>query len=274
MSKRIKFFAVSLFLGCCFWSITWLNVESRFLATLLLGCLTYILSAWVLFEDLKGWEWITLLILPLLFTLGGGFFENLLPPAIPRFLSFNFQIETAIFLAGLLRFLFAVFYVFGMYTILLTENIFSVASIRTIQLFRAARSWSFIMQLVTSTFFFVLAFSLKVPFYVIGGLVGLISFLLAFGGLWSIDLKTEHMDEVKRLSLLVGYLMLLFGLALSFWPVKAFMGGLALTSCFYSLMGILEQRLLNKVTMVGQVEFIIFNLVVLLVTFLTTSWRG
>lgn len=274
MSKRIKFFGVAMFLGIVFWLITWLNVEDRFLAIMFLGIMSYVLSAWVLFEDLKGWEWITLMILPVLFTLGGGFFGNLLPPAVPRFFNLNFQIETAIFLAGCVRFLFAVFYVFCMYTILLTENIFSVASIRTIQLFRAARSWSFIMQLVTSTFFFVLIFSLKVPFYVVGGVVGGVSLLLGFGGLWSIDLKTEHMEEVKRLSWLVGYLMFCYGLALSFWPVKPFMGGLALTSCFYSLMGIFEQRLLNKMSVVGQLEFVVFNLIVLVVTFMATSWRG
>src|SRR3990167_2414283 len=70
------------------------------------------------------------------------------------------------------RFVFIVLYVLGMYAVMLTENIFSVASIRTIQLFRAARSVSFILALIVSLLFFSVAFSLKLPFYLISILVG------------------------------------------------------------------------------------------------------
>lgn len=274
MSKRVKFFGVALFLGTLMWLSTWINVDKRGFVVWGLGLVAYVLSAWVLFEDLKGWEWITLMILPVLFTLSCGLFFNLLPPAIPRVFGFSFQIESAIFLAGLLRFVFSFLYVLGLYTILLTENIFSVASIRTIQLFRAARSWSFIMQLVTATMFYVIMFSLKLPFYYLFFGTGLISGLLAFGGFWSIDLKTEHLSEVYRMSILVTWIMALYATALAFWPVKPFMGGLALTGCLYASLGILEQRLLNKMTSAGQLEFVIFNLIVILTAYFSTTWRG
>src|SRR3990170_803328 len=189
MSKRAKFFAVSLFLGFLLWLSGFFGVEKRLAIVLSISGIAYVLSAWVLFEDLKGWEWITLLILPVLFTLGSGLFGNLLPTAIPSMFGLNFQIETSLFLGGIVRFLFTVLYVFGVYAVLLTENIFSVASIRTIQLFRAAR--------------FV-----------------------------------------------------------SFWPVAPFMGGLLLTACFYALLGVLEQRLINKTVVVNYLEFLIFNLII------------
>ncbi len=274
MSKRTRFFVVSLFLGFLLWATGLFGVEKRLALVLSVSGIAYVLSAWVLFEDLKGWEWITLLILPVLFTFGSGLFGNLLPPAIPSMFGLSFQIETSLFFGTVIRFIFAVLYVFGMYAVLLTENIFSVASIRTIQLFRAARSVSFILALIVSLFFFAVAFSLKLPFFAIGIIVGVISLLLSFESLWSVDLKTEHLDDVYRISLVIGWLMGLYGSVVSFWPIGSFMGGLVLTSCFYALLGILEQRLVNKMMAVNYLEFVVFNLIIILIAFLTTSWRG
>jgi len=274
MSKRARFFAISFFLGSLLWCTGLFGVEKRLALVLSISGIAYVLSAWVLFEDLKGWEWITLLILPVLFTLGSGLFGNLLPTAIPSMFGLNFQIETSLFLGGIVRFLFTVLYVFGVYAVLLTENIFSVASIRTIQLFRAARSVSFILALVVALFFYAVALSLKLPFYVVGMVVGFISLLLSFESLWSIDLKTEHLDDVYLLSIVVGWLMTLYGFVVSFWPVAPFMGGLLLTACFYALLGVLEQRLINKTVVVNYLEFLIFNLIIVLIAFFTTSWRG
>ncbi len=274
MSKRARFFAEALFLGFLLWATGMFGVENRLALVLVVSGIAYVLSAWVLFEDLKGWEWITLLILPVLFTFGSGLFGNLLPAAVPSMFGLIFQIETSLFLGGVVRFLFIVLYVFGMYAVLLTENIFSVASIRTIQLFRAARSVSFILALIVSLFFFAVAYSLKLPFYIVGIVVGVVSLLLSFESLWSVDLKTEHLNDVYRLSAVIGWFMALFGCVISFWPIGPFMGGLLLTSCFYALLGILEQRLVNKMMAVNYLEFLVFNLIIVLIAFFTTSWRG
>jgi len=274
MSKRAKFFAVSLFLGFLLWLSGFFGVEKRLAIVLSISGIAYVLSAWVLFEDLKGWEWITLLILPVLFTLGSGLFGNLLPSAIPSMFGLNFQIETSLFLGGVVRFVFIVLYVLGMYAVMLTENIFSVASVRTIQLFRAARSVSFILALIVSLFFFAVVYSLRLPFYWISLIVGLVSLLLSFESLWSVDLKTEHLDDVYHLSGIIGWLMALFGAVVAFWPIVPFMGGLVLTACFYALLGILEQRLVNKMMAVNYGEFVIFNVIIVGIAFLTTSWRG
>lgn len=274
MSKRTKFFGVSIFLGVCLWLTGLFGVDKRLGLVIGVSAITYVLTAWVLFEDLKGWEWLTLMIFPVLFTLGTGLFENLLPSAVPSMFGLNFQIETSIFLGGIVRILFLLAYTLGMYAILLTENIFSVASIRTIQLFRAARSVNFIMALVIAIFFFAVALSLKLAFPYVMGIVGIVSLLLSFGTLWSIDLKTEHLDEVYRLSILIGWIMALCSAVVSFWPIRPFIGGLALTSCFYSVLGILEQRMANKSQEVNFTEFVIFNVIILLIAFLTTSWRG
>lgn len=274
MSKRVRFFGVALFLGVCLWLSGFFGVDKRLAVVAGICAMSYVLTAWVLFEDLKGWEWVALLILPVLFTFGSGLFENLLPAAVPRMFGLNFQIETSIFLGGVVRLLFCFLYVLGMYAILLTENIFSVASIRTIQLFRAARSVSFIMVLVTALFFFSVAFSLKLPFYWIMLIGGIVSLLLSFSSLWSIDLKTEHQTSVYRYSLVISWLMMLYSGVLAFWPIRPFMVGLVLTSCFYALLGLLEQRLGNKPFVMNYLEFVIFNIIIVGIAFVTTTWRG
>lgn len=274
MSKRVRFFGVALFLGICLWLTGFMGVEKRLAVVAGISAISYVLTAWVLFEDLKGWEWVTLLILPVLFTFGSGLFSNLLPAAVPRMFGLNFQIETSIFLGNVVRFFFSIVYILGMYAILLTENIFSVASIRTIQLFRAARSVNFIMVLVAASFFFTVIYSLKLPFYSIMLIGGGVSLLLSFGSLWSIDLKTEYLKDVYRLSGMIAWLMFLISGVMSFWPTRPFMLGLVLTSCFYLLLGILEQRIGNKPFMVNYLEFVIFNLIIIFIAFLTTSWSG
>jgi len=59
-----------------------------------------------------------------MFTLGGGLFGNFLPAAIPSMFGKTIQFETSILLANILKILYFIFYVVGMYGILLIENIF------------------------------------------------------------------------------------------------------------------------------------------------------
>ena len=68
MSKRARFFIISLILGFFLWLTGLFGVEKRLALVLSVSGIAYVLSAWVLFEDLKGWEWVTLLILPVFFT--------------------------------------------------------------------------------------------------------------------------------------------------------------------------------------------------------------
>jgi hypothetical protein len=87
-------------------------------------------------EGIDGIEWLTVLTLPPLYTAGVGLFYFLLP------------------VRWLTRLPVAMAYGLGMYVLLLTENIFSVASIRTIQLLRAAQAVGFLLTLVTGFFLY------------------------------------------------------------------------------------------------------------------------
>lgn len=274
MQKRTKFVLVSVLISLGLWLSNLAPVEYRLGLTLGVSALSYVLSVWVLFDDLKGIEWLTLIVLPVMFTLGSALFANFLPNSVPRLFGKVFEVEMAIMLAGIFRFVYYVFFAIGLYGILLIENIFSVASIRTIQLFRAAKSVNFILTLITSLFFFTAIFSLRLPFWLISSGSFLISFVLSFPTFWSVDLKNNYMSEVGKFSITVGWLVAIVACALSFWPVKPFMGGLMLTSVLYALLGVLEQRLSAKVYLESAVEYMATVLIIVVIGFLTTSWTG
>lgn len=274
MTKRNKFVVVSLLLVFCLWLVQLMTVESRLLGLLAVTFISYLLSAWVLFEDLKGMEWLTLMILPVGFTLGAGLFSYYLPNAVPSIGGMKFGIQTSILLAGVAKTAFFFICGLGLYAILLTENIYSVASIRTIQLLRAARSVGFILTMIVALFFFQTFSSVKMPFYFIGALVFIVGFVLSVGGLWAIDLKSYNMREIYTYSAIIALLVAQLGMVLAVWPVKPLMASLVMVAGFYSLLGLFQQRMVNRVFLGYYAEYIVFPLIVILTAFLITSWRG
>lgn len=274
MSKRTRFLLVGGILAVLLWLTTLASVDYRFGLSLAVSAVAYVLSVWVLFDDLKGIEWLTLTVLPVMFTLGCGLFSNFLPTAVPRILGQAFQLETSFLLAGVFKILYFLFFALGIYGVLLIENIFSVASIRTIQLFRAARSVNFILTLITSLFFYTVALSLKMSFWWVALVVFLVSFILSFPSFWSVDLKNNLVSGVSRYSTATSWVIALIAIALCFWPIKPFMGGLILTSVLYALLGVLEQRLSSRVYLESLIEYGATVVIIVLIGFLTTSWTG
>lgn len=274
MSKRTRFIIISGILAICLWLTTLASVDYRFGLYLMTSGLAYILSVWVLFDDLKGVEWITLMVLPTMFTLGGGLFSNFLPVVVPRMFGQAFQLESSILLASVFRIMYFLLFAVAMYGVLLIENIFSVASIRTIQLFRAAKSVNFILTLITSLFFYTVSLSFKLPFWWVFLMVFVVTSILAFPSLWSVDLKNNLIKASTRYSLAVSWVVASAACTLSFWPVKPFMGGLMLTSILYAMLGIMEQRLTSRVYMESLVEYGVTVAIILTIGFLTTSWVG
>ena len=274
MSKRAKFVLVAIISGLLLWLTTFVSVDFRFGLVMAVSAIIYILSVWGLFDDLKGIEWFTLMVLPVSFTMGSGIFANFLPAAIPSMFGRVINTESSLFLASILKILYFILYMVGVYGILLVENIFSVASIRTIQLFRAARSANFIFSLVTLLFFYTMALSLKVPFWSIFLLSFTSSFIIAYVNFWSVDLKSTQYKQVARYAFAVSWIVALIGTVLSFWPVKPFMGGLMMTSSAYALTGVLEQRLTNRVYLEGLLEYLVSIVIIFIIGFLTTSWLG
>lgn len=256
LTKRQKIVVASMLVTIGLLSTQLVDFNLRFRFILGLAALAYILSIWALWEGLNKTKALVLLILPTFFTLAVTSFYFLLPV---RWLT---RLPVAI--------------AFGMlfYMLLLAQNVFNVAAIRTIPLYRAASTASFLFTLLSAFFIFNVVHALNLLFILNGILIFLTSFPLVLQVLWSIEMEDKLTLPVVVQSLIISLGLGELGLSLSFWPLANSMWSLVLSTAMYVLLGLTTQILQGRMNgrMVG--EYIAIGLVVLLVAFGTTSWTG
>lgn len=273
MSKRAKFVIAAIILSLLLWGSRLISPDGKLQAIIGISALSYALTAWVLFEDLKGIEWLTIMILPVLYTLGAGLFSLFLPEFVPRIFGWRLEAEMAKLLADIVRGVFWTCFGLGFYALFLTENIFSVAAIRTIQLLRAAHAVGFLLTLITSLLLFQSIFSFKFLFWVTAILVGASSWLLFLQGNWSMLLKEGVSRRVMAVSSTSALIIAQMALALSLWPIKAFTASLLLTSGVYVLLGLSQQYLVERLFKNQINEYLVVGVLVLIASFMITVWR-
>jgi len=256
ITKRQKFIITAGLLSAGLLAIQTLDVSWRYQAIGVLTVLAYLLAAWSLSEGLTGIEWFTVLILPTLFTLGVGLFYFLIPTTW----------WTRLPIVGL--------YGFGIYVLLLTENIFSVAVIRTIQLLRSAQAVGFLLTIITAFFLYdtILSFRLDPWFNFL--LTGLVSLPLLVQGLWYINLEERLTRRIWFYSLAGCLVLGEISLAFSFWPVTVAIGSLALTTAMYIVLGLVQHQLSERLFRRTINEYLGVGIVVLIIIFWTTHWGG
>lgn len=230
------------------------NLRFRFMAGL--AVLAYLLSLWSLWEGITKIKAVVILTLPTLFTLAVASFYFLLPV---RWLT---RVPVAL--------------IFGVsfYLLLLSQNVFNVAAIRTIPLYRAASTAAFLFTLITSFFLFNVIHAFNLLFLWNGLLVFILSFPLILQILWSID-----MDEKLKLGTLFQSFILSFilgeiALSLSFWPMVTTMWSLTLSSCMYILLGLSTHFLRGRLGSRVVWEYLTIGMIVFSIAFLLTSWTG
>ncbi len=256
LSKRQQLVVITLILTLGLVMTQVVSTDLRYTFVVILSILAYGFSAFGLREDLKGIEWVTLLTLPTLFTGAIALFYFLLP------------------VRWLTRVPVAVLYALGMYALLLTENIYNVAANRTIGLLRAAHSVGFLITLVTYYLLVQTALSFRFPFYISMIVIGFVSFLLVLQSLWAMELEVTLPPRVVQISLAVTLALMQLAWSLTFWPVKLIIFSLFLTTCFYSMVGMAQQYLVERLYKKTIVEFFIVSFIVFLLMILTTHWRG
>ena len=256
ISKRQQFVIAVAVLTIGLIATQLVAIEHRNEMVIGLGIVSYLLSLLLLREDLEGIEYLALPILPSLFTIAVAFFYFLLPV---RWLT---RVPTA------------VLYALGMYAILLTENIYNVAAIRSIQLLRAAHSVGFLTTMVTVFLLYDTVFSFHLPSYYNLVLVFLISFPLILQSLWSMELLPKLSRGVLLGSIVSALVLSQAAFMLSFWPINTTIVALFLTTLFYSVAGILQQRIIERLFPNTLREFIGVVLVTFLLVLFTTSWGG
>lgn len=253
-NKRHRFVAVVIFLSLgLFFSENVLGKTGIFVV-LGLSLFTNILLFWSNYRDIRENFTPHLFILPFFFSLACGLFYFLIPARI------------------LTRLLMTSSFAFGLYSLFLSQNIFAIASARTIALLSSARTVSFVLTILSYFFLSATVFSLHINVLLTALLVVPYSFFLILHCLWTVTLEKSvkpHLLWSFALTLCLFETALLLG----FWPTTATVIALFLTGLFYTLTGLaqvwLERRLFRGVLW----EYIWVAVIVLLILLLFTSWR-
>ncbi|MCG2692228.1 hypothetical protein L6272_05380 [Microgenomates group bacterium] len=255
MTKRMKLVIAAAALSLGLLGIQSIDIDARYQAIGLLAGVAYGLSAWALFGDLKKTEWLTVLILPVLYPVAVALFYFLLPV---RLLS---------------RVMILSIFGIGMYALLLTENIFSVAAIRTIQLLRAAHAVGFLLTLLVAFFLWHTLFSFRLaPWWNALG-VGITSLPLVLQGLWSVNLEEKISREVVNNSLGLSWGLTSLALMISFWPVTITIASLFLVTGLYVGLGLVQNRISGRLFKKTITEYLWVSGLVVGLTFLLAQWK-
>lgn len=254
LDKRQRFAIQTVILtaGLLITQLIW--EDYRFLMVGILSIASYFLTVWSLTEDISGIEWILLFILPVLFTASVSLFYFLLPARM-----FTRLVTTAIFAVGT-------------YATLLAENIYNVAAARSIQLIRAAQSVGLLITLVVVFLSTSIVFSMRLFFWQNMLILMPIVFLLGLQSLWCIRLEPYFGRELFIYSFIVSLAVGELVVSLSFWPIKLSSISLLITASFYTLVGVVQQHLLERLFRDTIREYIIVFIFTLLVTFFATRW--
>ena len=158
--------------------------------------------------------------------------------------------------------------------LLLSQNVFNVASIRTIPLYRAATTASFLFTLLSAFFIYNVVYAFILLFLWNGLAVFLISFPLVLQLLWAIKME----DRVSGANIIQSFIISLIlgelALGFSFWPIATTIWSLSLSSAMYVLLGLTTQILRGRENRRVVWEYIGIGAVVLMISFFTTSWTG
>jgi len=220
-----------------------------------LAVLAYFLSLFSLWEGIDRVKAVVLMILPTLFTLAVASYYFLLP------------------IRWLTRLPVALAFGLTFYTLLLSQNVFNVASIRTIPLYRVASTTVFVLTLITAYLLFNVLFSFDLMFVWNGVGIFLLSLPLIIQVVWSIEMEGLS-NLVMIYSLVISLVVAEIGVALSFWPISNPMASLSLATALFVTLGISTHALKDRLSRGVVLEYIGWGVLIFIIAGFTTSWTG
>lgn len=254
LSKRQKFVFIILLLSSGVWFSTYLSGISLILVSVILSILGMILLYLTLRYDISGTFYYPILILPFFFTISFALFYPLIPA---RFLT---------------RTILILIYAFGLYSLFLTNNIFAVSAIRTINLLRSARIVSFVLTIVVLFLLTNIVFSQRLPFFVTPIIISVITFLLNFQSLWVYSLSKAFIRESLMSSILIAVALGQLAFILNLWPVTAAIYSIFITGIFYAYSGLthawVEKRLFKGILW----EYVWVGFLAILILVFFSNW--
>lgn len=253
IDKRQKFVV-----GVCLLSLGLFLSEFQFgksgiIIALLLGLGTDLILYWAVRSDLKeNFTW-NLFILPFFYSLSFALFYFLVPTRV------------------LFRLLLTLLYAFGLYSLFLSENIFTVSAIRTIALLSGARIVSFVITLLSYFFLTNIVYTLHVSIFLTIPLFAIYTFPLLYQSMWSYSQQKSPYSMLHWSLALLVCLLEAAGV-IWFWPASPTVIALFLTGFLYTLVGLshawFEKRLFKSVMW----EYVWVGVTVFFVLILFTSW--
>lgn len=262
-TKRERFATGVIFLSIALFLTEHFLGRSEYPIIFLLSLLTGLFLYWALHNDLKNNFSPQVFILPFLYTLAFGLFYHLMPQRL------------------LAEITLTIIYGIGMYSLFLSQNIFTVSSVRTIALLSGARTVSFVLTILTYLFLTTVVFSFRLNIFLVISSVFVYSFLLTMQSIWTYTLERSVKKNLLYIFLLTICQVQLAAL-LWFWPnatwvLSAFdpppvLISLFLTGFFYILIGLshlwFEKRLFKST--LWEYIWVGFGVLIVLVAF--TDW--
>jgi len=250
LDKRQKFVLSVIFLSLSLFITEYqFGKSSGFYIVFVLSILCDLFLFWAIRHDIKeNFTW-NLFILPFFFNLAFGLFYFLIPARLYA------------------RIIMTVLYAFGLYSLFLSQNIFTVSAIRTIQLLSGARIVSFVITLISFFFLSNIVLTLHLSIFPYLLLIFIYTFALIYHSIWTYTLqKTARSIHLWVLALSLAVVEVAG--AVWFWPSGPTVLALFLTGFFYTLVGLshvwFERRLFKGVlweyVWVGVVVFFVLNL--------------
>jgi len=256
ITKRQKLILMSFFLSVVLVATQTVAEDIRFWTIGFLGVATVFLAMFALWGELSGAKYFLLLLLPVYFVVGASLFYFLLP------------------VRWLTRLPFALLFGISVYLLMLTANIYNVATIRTIALHRAARAVGMLFTLVAAFFLINVLLSLHYQFYLNALGVALIA-----GPLFTVQLWSNELDEFisQKVALFSGVFTLVtaqMAAVFSFWPIEPINGALILVTVMYVLLGIGQFSVSEGLKRKTIYEYIGVAMIVALIVLVTARWGG
>ncbi len=253
IDKRQKFVISVIILSLGLFFTEFQFGKSGVYITTFLSVFTDLFVFWAMRRDMTEKGMYAIFILPFFYSLAFGLFYFLVPARL------------------IFRIILAVLYAFGLYSLLLSQNIFIVASIRTIALLSGARIVSFVITLISFFFLSNIIFSLHQFIILEVVLVSLYSYLLAYHAVWTYTLG-KYPLSISKWVFGLSLCCLEVAAALWFWPSSPTVLALFMTGFFYIIVGLshvwLEKRLFRSILW----EYLWVATIVLLVLNIFTAW--
>src|SRR5680860_19921 len=253
LSKRQKLVLSVILLSIGLFTSEYFLGKSGIYIIFIISLLTDLFLYFSLRGDLKNNFRPQIFILPFFYSLAFGLFYFLVPV----------RMLTRIIMTSL--------YMIGLYSLFLSENIFTVSSMRTIALLSGARTVALTITLISFFFLSNVVFTLHLNVFITLIIIFTYTLPLVLHSLWSHTLEKSLLSEMIW-SLFLTVCLFELSIMLWFWPSTPTLIALFITGVFYSLIGLSQAWFDKKLFKAVIWEYLLVSIIVFIALVIYTSW--